>query len=66
MNHGHRHAGDARAQGVTGDLREEEYAGFIARGFQHEFDHINGLVFLDRVKDTRKLVTEKEYLRIIS
>lgn len=50
----------------TGELREEEYAGFIARVFQHEFDHINGLVFLDRVKDTRKLVTEKEYLRIVS
>jgi peptide deformylase len=50
----------------TGELREEEYAGFIARIFQHEFDHINGLVFLDRVKDSRKLVTEKEYLRIVS
>ena len=50
----------------TGELREEEYDGFIARIFQHEFDHINGLVFLDRVKDSRKLVTEKEYLRIVS
>ena len=50
----------------TGELREEEFSGFIARVFQHEFDHINGLVFLDRVKDSRKLVTEKEYLRIIS
>jgi len=50
----------------TGELCEEEFSGFIARVFQHEFDHINGLVFLDRVKDSRKLVTEKEYLRIIS
>lgn len=50
----------------TGELREEEYDGFIARIFQHEFDHINGLVFLDRVKDSRQLVTEKEYLRIVS
>lgn len=29
--------------------------GFLARVFQHEIDHTNGLVFLDRVKDTSKL-----------
>ena len=50
----------------SGEMREEEYVGFIARVFQHEFDHINGLVFIDRVKETRTLVTEKEYLRIVS
>ena len=48
-----------------GEIREEEYEGFLARIFQHEFDHINGLVYLDRV-DSRELVTEKEYLRIVS
>jgi peptide deformylase len=48
-----------------GDIREEAYEGFLARIFQHEFDHINGLVFLDRV-ESRDLVTEKEYLRIVS
>lgn len=48
-----------------GEIREEDYEGFLARIFQHEFDHINGLVFLDRV-DSRELVTEKEYLRIVS
>ncbi len=50
----------------TGDIREEEYEGFPARIFQHEFDHINGLVFLDRVSDSRELATEKEYQRIVS
>jgi len=48
-----------------GEICEEEYEGFLARIFQHEFDHINGLVYLDRV-DSRELVTEKEYLRIVS
>ncbi|HTG81143.1 MAG TPA: peptide deformylase [Geobacteraceae bacterium] len=48
-----------------GEIREEEYEGFLARVFQHEFDHINGLVFLDRT-DSRELVSEKEYLRIVS
>ncbi len=36
-------------------------SGFVARIFQHEFDHINGMVYLDRVKDTRTFVTEGAY-----
>jgi len=46
-----------------GEVREEEYADFLARVFQHEFDHVQGMVFIDRVESTRELVTEKEYLR---
>jgi len=46
-----------------GTVREEEYAGFLARVFLHEFDHVQGLVFIDRLESTRELVTEKEYLR---
>jgi peptide deformylase len=29
--------------------------GFLARVFQHEIDHTNGIVFVDRVEDPRKL-----------
>lgn len=29
--------------------------GFLARVFQHEIDHTNGVVFVDRVKDPKKL-----------
>ena len=39
--------------------------GFIARIFQHEFDHINGRVYLDRVQDTRTFLTEAEYRKRI-
>jgi peptide deformylase len=49
----------------TGELREEEYEGFLARVFQHEFDHVQGGVFVDRVESTRELVTEREYLRML-
>ena len=49
-----------------GEVREEELAGFGARVFQHEYDHISGLVFLDRVESTTDLVSEREYLRIVS
>ncbi len=37
---------------------------FIARVFQHEYDHINGLVFLDHT-NSGDIITEKEYQRII-
>jgi peptide deformylase len=46
-----------------GEVREEEYGDFLARVFQHEFDHVQGMVFIDRVESTRELMTEKEYLR---
>jgi peptide deformylase len=46
-----------------GELREDEYGDFLARVFQHEFDHVQGMVFIDRVESTLDLVTEKEYFR---
>lgn len=42
-----------------------EYEDFIARIFQHEYDHLEGRVFLDRVVDVNDIVTEKEYQRIL-
>ena len=47
----------------NGTLQKMEMTDFVARIFQHEFDHLNGLVFLDRVETTESLVTEKEYQR---
>lgn len=50
----------------TGEMREEELSGFIARVFQHEYDHICGMVFLDRVANNRELISEREYMRLVS
>ena len=47
----------------SGELREDEYSDFLARVFQHEFDHLQGMVFIDRVESTQELMTEKEYVR---
>jgi len=47
----------------TGVVREAEYGDFLARVFQHEFDHLNGLLFLDRVESTHDLMAEQEYLK---
>ncbi|HHP7245675.1 MAG TPA: peptide deformylase [Elainellaceae cyanobacterium] len=48
-----------------GTLQQQEISGFVARIFQHEFDHLNGLVFLDRLESVRDLITDQEYLRQI-
>lgn len=39
---------------------------FLARLFQHEYDHLLGAVFLDRIESTKDVVMEKEYQRIMS
>ncbi len=48
-----------------GKREETIYDGFIARVFQHEYDHIQGTVFLDRTTGA-DIVTTKEYQRILS
>ncbi len=35
-------------------LHEEHYSGFAARVIQHEFDHIEGVLFTDKVSPIRK------------
>ncbi|PSV48132.1 peptide deformylase [Photobacterium indicum] len=49
---------------VLGDVIETEFTGFIARIFQHELDHLNGIVFLDRA-DKLDVATETEYRKLI-
>ncbi len=38
---------------------------FVARIFQHEYDHLQGVVFIDRVESTHELMSEQEYQRQI-
>lgn len=47
-----------------GIKRRARLTDFVARIFQHEFDHINGCVYLDRVRDSRTFVTEAEYRKL--
>ena len=55
-----------RYRARDGVLIETEYEGFLARVFQHEVDHLDGLVFLDRMESTKDLVTENEWQKIIA
>lgn len=37
-----------------------ELTGFLATVFQHEFDHLDGVLYVDRMTDTTRLVFEAE------
>lgn len=45
------------------ERRSIELDGFLATVFQHEFDHLDGRLYIDRMTDTTKLMFEEEYLR---
>jgi peptide deformylase len=46
-----------------GTQQQQTFHDFVARIFQHEYDHLQGLVFIDRVESTHELMTEQEYQR---
>jgi peptide deformylase len=43
-----------------------ELSGFLATVFQHEFDHLDGTLYIDRLADSRLLAFEEEYLRYLA
>lgn len=50
----------------NGKKRQKTFKDFIARIIQHENDHLDGIVFLDRVESTRDIITDKEYQKLKS
>lgn len=40
-----------QAKDISGNVIKLTAEGFLARVFQHEIDHTNGLLFVDRIKD---------------
>ena len=48
---------------ITGAAAELELQGFAATVFQHEFDHLDGKLFVDRMTDMSFLSFEREYER---
>lgn len=48
----------------TGKLHKQELTDFVARIFQHELDHLDGIVFVDRLQSTKDLITELEYQKL--
>jgi peptide deformylase len=50
-------------QDLKGKPHVLELKGFPATVFQHEFDHLDGVLYIDRIADTKKLVFEDEYVK---
>lgn len=56
----------ARYQDLDGAMVVVEFEDFPARIFQHEDDHLRGLMFLDRLESPRDLASEREHARRIA
>lgn len=48
----------------TAEEHEQDFDGFLAHVIQHEVDHLNGVLFVDRVKDTKSYMTFREYKKM--
>ena len=48
---------------MTGEHEAMELRGFPATVFQHEFDHLDGKLYVDRLKDSTLLMFEEEFMR---
>lgn len=46
-------------------FHDEELDGFVAHVFQHETDHLHGILFVDRVRDTKTFMMADEYRKRI-
>jgi peptide deformylase len=46
----------------TGETITQEFTGYTARVVQHEIDHLDGLVYVDRMLDMTSLTTAQNYL----
>lgn len=46
---------------LHGNSQQVDFQGFLARIFQHEYDHLDGILFIDRVESTHELMVEAEW-----
>lgn len=54
-----------RHQTIHGETKEEQFDGLLSRVLQHEIDHLNGVLFVDRISALKKQLLKKE-LKAIS
>lgn len=51
---------------LTGQRLQVNFEGFVARVFQHEYDHLNGFVYLDRVENNHEIISEQQFFKLIA
>jgi peptide deformylase len=51
---------------MHGEVRSERYKDFTARIFLHEYDHLVGTVFIDRIENLKEhLITDASYMKMM-
>jgi peptide deformylase len=53
-----------RAQNLEGEIIELEASGLLARAIQHEIDHLNGILFIDRMSSAAKTALASRLKRL--
>jgi peptide deformylase len=53
-----------RAQNLAGEMAEIEARGLLARAIQHEVDHLNGVLFIDRMSSAAKVSLSSRLKRL--
>ena len=54
----------AKAQNLDGKTIKLEASGLLARAIQHEIDHLNGILFIDRMSSAAKTVLSSRLKRL--
>lgn len=54
-----------RYQDTSGNFHEREAEGLLAIGMQHEVDHLEGVLFVDRLSPLKRSIFRKKYLKML-
>lgn len=54
-----------RYQNLDGETVEEEAGGMLSRVYQHEIDHLDGVLFFDHLSVIKRELFKKKYKRIL-
>lgn len=57
---------DVEFTNQQGERVEQRFEGFLARIFQHEIDHLDGMVYLDRLESNRDLYSNDVFQDLIA
>lgn len=52
-----------QAHNEKGEMFTQDAAGILARVIQHEYDHLDGITFIEKVSNARKLMSRGEYTK---
>lgn len=55
-----------RYQDPTGQVHERHADGLLAIGIQHEIDHLEGILFVDRLSPLKRSIFKKKYLKMLN